>query len=377
MTKNITIGIDGNEANAENRVGVNTYALELLWGLYELEDDSKKYVIYLKNAPNKDLPQEKTNWHYKVLGGSSLWIITKLMPTLFFENDKPDVFFEPSHYVPLLAPQPRVCAIMDLGYLKFSEHLKKYDFWQLTLWSAYSMLVAKYIFAISQSTKQEIITHYPFTKDKVVVTPLAYDPKLFNHHLSKDIIRQVVKKYGITGEYILFLSTLKPSKNVEGLVSAWKEAVKGHPDLKLVIAGKKGWLYEEIFRKVRDFSLEESIIFTDYVAEKDKPYLIAGSKLFVLPSFWEGFGIDALNAMAVGVPVVVSDQGSLPEVVGKAGILVDPYQTKSIAAGIEKVLSLSEKDYNELVKKGLQQASKFSWQETAKRTLEVLEKAVK
>ena len=123
--------------------------------------------------------------------------------------------------------------------------------------------------------------------------------------------------------------------------------------------------------------LTKDIIFTDYVPEEDKPGLIKGAKLFVLPSFWEGFGLDVLNAMASGVPVVVSNVASLPEVVGKAGILVDPYNIKSIEGGIRKVLSMSQAQYNTLVEAGIKQAGRFSWEKTARETLQILEKAAK
>ncbi|MEK7526464.1 MAG: glycosyltransferase family 1 protein [Patescibacteria group bacterium] len=371
------IGIDGNEANIEKRVGVNTYTYEILWGLYNIDHDRNNYIIYLKSTPREDLPRQRENWKYKILPGGSVWIISRLVPHLLFTNRRPDVFFTPSHYVPPLTLMPRVCSIMDMGYLKFSTHLKKYDYWQLSLWSAYSMLVAKYIFAISTSTKEEIVNHYPFAKNKVVVTPLSYDTKKFNSGIPQSGVDDVKKKYNIDGEYVLFLSTLKPSKNLVGLIDAFIAVNRAFPQYKLVVAGKKGWMYDQIFRKVRDNHLEKHIIFTDFVAEADKPFLIKGAKLFALPSYWEGFGLDALNAMAAGVPVVVSNKGSLPEVVGDAGIIVDPHNIDDIAQGIKKVLSMDKKDYTSLVAKGLEQAKKFSWKKTAAKTLEVLELAKK
>ncbi len=367
------IGIDGNEANVEKRVGVNTYTFEMLWGLYNIDKDQNSYTIYLKNTPQNDLPKERDNWHYKILPGGPVWIITRLVPHLLVTSKRPDVFFTPSHYVPPIALMPTVCSIMDVGYLNFSTHLKRYDYWQLSLWSAYSMLVAKYIFAISTSTKDEIVKHYPFAKNKIVVTPLAHDPKIFNTNISLKGVELVKSKYYIEGEYVLFLSTLKPSKNVLGLIEAFSKVKDAFPQYKLVIAGKKGWMYEEIFRKVRDNRLEKHIIFTDFVDELDKPFLIKGAKVFALPSFWEGFGLDALNAMAAGVAVVVSDKGSLPEVVGDAGVIVDPSSIEAIADGIIKVLSMDKKEYNNLVDKGVKQAGKFSWEKAAAKTLEVLE----
>ena len=375
------IGIDGNEANLENRVGVNQYCFELLWATSRLQDEWKsrhRVIVYLKDKPLNDLPKESKYFRYRAIPGGGAWIIKKLMPSLFSERPRPDIFFSPSHYVPPFSPVPRVCSIMDLGYLKFSGQFKKYDFWQLKIWSAYSIYVSKAVIAISNSTKKDIVRHYSFASSKTFVTPLAYDKKKFNTRINPNDVRRVRNRYSIVNDYVLYLGTLKPSKNIEGLLTAWSKINKDFPDVKLVIAGKKGWLYGTIFEKVRELKLTKDIIvIPDYVPEKDKTGLIKGAKLFVLPSFWEGFGLDALNAMACGVPVVVSNVGSLPEVVGGSAILIDPYNVNSIARGIKKVLSMPQEQYNTLVQKGLKQAEKFSWEKTARKTLQILEKAAK
>ncbi len=373
------IGIDGNEANLNNRVGVNQYGFELMHALQKLQKKGRlkhKVIVYLKNPPLADMPERTHLWDYEVLQGGGFWIGRKLSPHLIFSKYRPDIFFTPSHYVPFFSPMPRVCAIMDLGYLEFSDQFKKSQLWQLKHWSAYSISVSKAIIAISESTKKDIVRHYPSASEKVTVTHLGYDNEKFYNNISTEVVRRVAKKYSIVNgpkSYVLFLSTLKPSKNVVGLISAWAKLSHQFNQMNLVIAGKKGWLYDDIFQKVKSLGLVGNVVFTDYVDEKDKPALIAGSKVFVLPSFWEGFGLDAVNAMACGVPVVVSKVGSLPEVVGDAGILVDPYNISSIRAGIKKVLELDEGKYREYISKGLKQAKNFSWEETAKKTVKVLE----
>ena len=369
------IGIDGNEANIKNRVGVNTYAYELIKNLWKLQDEWKNrhsLVIYLKEKPLSDMPEETANFKYKIVPGAGMWILTKLMPSLIFTEGKPDLFFSPSHYLPLMLTMPKVCSIMDLGYLEFSEQFPKKVFWQLKWWSAISILVSKAVIAISNSTKDDIVRHYPFAKGKIYVTHLAYDSSKFNMDVSLKDVRRVTKKYSIVDDYILYLGTLKPSKNIEGLIKAFS-IIDSKKNLKLVIAGKKGWLYESIFKKVVDLGLKDKVIFTDFIPEEDKPGLIKGAKVFVLPSFWEGFGLDVLNAMASGVPVVASDVGSLPEVVGNAGVLVNPKDITSIAEGITRVLSMTKLEYNSTVEKGVAQAKKFSWEKTARETLKILE----
>ena len=376
------IGIDGNEANVEKRVGVNTYAFELLWNLWKLQDewkDEHKLIVYLKNQPRPGMPKETKYFTYKVLKGGGLWILTKLMPRLIFGKPKCNVIFSPSHYVPPIATIPRICSIMDLGYLEYTTQFKKIDFWQLKIWSAISIYVSKAVLAISNSTKADIVRHYPSSEGKIYVTQLAYDVSKFNTSISDEDVRRVKSEYSIVSDYVLYLGTLKPSKNVEGLISAFhtlkfqNSGLKPQMEsVKLVIAGKKGWMFDSIFKKVKESGMEDQIIFTDFVNEADKPVLIKGARLFVLPSFWEGFGLDALNAMACGVPVVASNVGSLPEVVGDAGVLIDPKESQSIAQGMKEVLLAPVTKYNSMVNRGLSQAKKFSWEKTARETLKII-----
>lgn len=369
------IGIDGNEANVKNRVGVNKYAFEVIWGLFRLNNIQKKHklIVYLKNKPLSDLPKENNTFEYKVIPGGGLWIIKKLTPHLWKNSEKVEVLFSPSHYTTPFLTIPRVCSIMDLGYLESSGQFKKLTFWQLKYWTAISVFASKKILSISKATKKDIVRHYPFASEKIVVTLLGYDKDKFNKDINKNLVRRVKNKYSIVGEYILYLGTLKPSKNIEGLVDAFAQIKNKFPNLKLVISGRKGWMYESIFNRVRDLKLEGQVVFTDFVEEKDKAAIVAGAKVFALTSFWEGFGLDVLSAMAVGTPVVVSKVGSIPEVAGESGVYVDPKNNKDIAEGLKKILNMSKIEYNKLVDKGFKQVKKFDWRNTAEKTMEVLE----
>lgn len=376
------IGIDGNEANVRNRVGVNKYAFEMLWGLQKLtshQPQKNSLIVYLKNEPLSDLPKASQNFRYKIISGGGLWIITKLTPYLWKNPEKIDILFSPSHYTVPFLTIPRVCSIMDLGYLESSEHFERKVFWQLKYWTAISLFVSKRILTISEASKKDIVRHYAFASNKITVTHLGYDQNKFRPGISKKLVRQVKDRYSIVDDYFLFMSTLKPSKNIEGLIDAYQLLLsKKLPDRvpTLVIAGKKGWLFENIYKKVEQYGLQGKIVFTDFVKESEKPALIAGAKAFVLPSLWEGFGLDPLSAMACGVPVVISEIGSLPEVGGNAAIYVNPLKTESISSGMEKVLMLSEKEYNNLVEKGFEQAKRFSWERCADLTLKELEKSI-
>lgn len=372
------IGIDGNEANVIDRVGVNKYAYEIINNLKKLQENNENphdLIVYLKNKPVADMPSESKKFRYKIIPGEGLWLVKKFMPYLYSTNEKPDVIFFPSHYSVPFSPVPKVVSIMDLGYLESSGQFSKKTFWQLKYWTANSISTSKYIIAISNATKKDIVRHYPRTEKKIFVTHLGYDTQKFNLNIANSEVERVKKKYSIVTDYILYLGTLKPSKNIEGLIDAYSIVADKAPVSTLVIAGKKGWMYEKIFQKVQDLALSDKVLFTDFVDEEDKPALIKGAKVFVLPSFWEGFGIDVLSAMAVGTPVVVSDVGSLPEVAGGAAELIDPHKPKTIARAIMDILNMDTKRYN-----GIQMAMKlnlmdFSWEKCARETLKILENA--
>ncbi len=366
------IGIDANEANlTQNRVGINQYAFELLHALYNL-DTPHIFVIYLKSKPQPDLPVARKNWHYRVIPFPKLWTQTRLPVDLFTHAPSPTVFFSMTHYAPRWSPVPTVVAIMDLGFLSSPEQFTPRDFNQLKSWTHYSVKNAKKIIAISQFTKEAIQKEYKRAEGDIIVTHLSYNSSLFKPTHNS----QILEKYGITKPYILFLSSLKPSKNIERLIEAYKILNTKYKiqDTKLVISGKKAWLFDQIFAKVKSLGIEDRVIFTGFVEESEKPVLMTEASAFVLPSLYEGFGIPVLEAMACGTPVVISKIASLPEVAGSAGIFVDPLDVNSIADGLQIALGPRSQEF---VKKGLKRVQSFSWDRCAKETLTVILSAAK
>jgi glycosyltransferase involved in cell wall biosynthesis len=373
------IGIDANEANVKDRVGVNQYAFEILWGLYRLNKKLKSkvyYQLYLRSDPIEELPREDPYWKYIIIRGGKLWVLSRLAPRIAF-NNKLDVFFSPHHYLPPISIAPKVCAIHDLGYLKFSDQFKKYDFWQLKYWSAISIYVSKCIITFSNSSKDDIVRHYKISPDKIDVIYHGYDKRMYNRKIDRHVVRHIREKYNLPDDYILFLGTLKPSKNVIGLLKAFAKVREKFPNYRLVISGRKGWLFDDIFSVLKELDLNGHVVFTDFVEEADKPALIAGSRVFVIPSFWEGFGMDIVTSFACGVPVVGSNAGSIPEVGGDAVLLCDPYSIDDIADKIQYVLKMNSKEYNILSQKCIKRAKEFSWEKSALMTLKTLRKASK
>jgi len=372
------IGIDGNEANQKSRVGIGQFAFNIIEELERI-DKKNEYFVYLKESPLSDLPKERGGWKYLIFGPSKFWTQFALPFKLFTQKQKLDIFFTPSHYAPRFSPVPTVISIMDLWHHRHPEQFAKKDLYQLTKWEGYSVRRASHIMTISEFSKREILDIYQIPADRVTVaypgfTKFQIPDSKFQINTN---IQKIKQKYKINGNYLLYLGTLQPKKNVEGLIRAFSLLIADYQSpITLVVAGKKGWLYEKIFELVKELKLEDKVVFTGFVEEEDKPYLLAGAKAFVFPSFYEGFGIPVLEAMSLGVPVVISKEGSLPEVGGQTAIYFDPYKVESMAASLRKVLNLNDKEKNEIIKAGYKQAKKFSWEKCAKQILTTLERVV-
>ena len=365
------IGIDGNEANVFEKVGANVYAWNILQQLYQKsQKDSLQFKIYLKNKPLLDFPPENQNWRYEIFGPRKLWTQWRLPLQLFLKKPKPNVFFTPGHYAPRFSPIPTVISIMDLAFLKFPQDFREQDLQQLKSWTAYSVKNTSHILTISKNTKKDIVQCYGIEPNKITVTYPGYDRKRFKVQSATQLAK-LKTKYEIKGDYLIYIGTLQPRKNVVRLIEAF--STLNSPNLKLVIVGKKGWLYEDIFKTTQRLNLDQQVIFTNFIPEKELPILLRGARAYVLPSLYEGFGIPVVEAMACEVPVVVSKVSSLPEIVGQAGVYIDnPESIKSIFEALKKVLKFSKKEKRRLIAKGLKQVQQFSWEKCAQKTLEIL-----
>lgn len=375
------IAIDGNEANVINRVGSNVYAFELITALSELlRNDSRFQVtVLLSNKPVKDLPRTRKWWRYQVIGPRQFWTQWALPIHLFLESSKYQVLFTPGHYAPRISSVPYVSSVMDLAFLEFTEQFNKNDLLQLTNWTAYSVKHARKVIAISEYTKQDVIKKYGRKPDDVVVAPPAVNPPQLVPS-AKDGAK-VAKKFGITDPYIIHIGTFQPRKNVLRLIDAFEQvsrkmastSLKHQPKkYQLVLVGKIGWLAEPIVKRIKQSPFANQIITTGYVSEEEKLTLLKFAQCSVHVGLYEGFGIPALESLHLGTIPIVSNQTSLPEVVGKAGILVDPYSANDIAKGIEHTLSLKARDRAKLRKVGRAQIQYFNWQKSAQIVLNTL-----
>lgn len=357
------IGIDGNEANVLRRVGIGEYSFELLKRFEEFHSQAGeiKFQIYLKNSPLPHMPKPRDGWRYRVIGPKLLWTQIALPLNLFLHRPAPDVFFTPTHYAPRFSPIPMVISVMDLSYIFYPELFKKSDLFQLINWTAYSVKKATKIVTISNASKDDIIKVYKVKSDKVqVIYPGIKAGSLMD------------KKENTEGEYILFVGTLQPRKNIVRLIEAFSRLVKKHPKIKLIIVGKKGWLWEDILNAPKKFSVEEKVKFLEFVSDEQLASLYQHALCFVLPSLYEGFGLPVLEAMKYGCPVITSNISSLPEAGGDAALYIDPQSTEDIAQKLEKIIT-DPVLRKELIEKGKKQIQKFSWEKSAQETLKVLE----
>lgn len=366
----LTIGIDGNEANVSRRVGSNTYAYHLLKTLHSF-NLSHKFIIYLKDTPLHDMPPATENWQYRVIPMRRFWSYIRLPWELLTTSPRPDVFFNPGHYVSPLLTMPTAIALMDLAYLTHPKYFTDTDLSKLRRGTKISVSKAAHIFTISQHSKNDIIRYYQYPSSNITLTYPGIDHQLFTFPQLDTDINRVKNTYNTGEKYILYVGTLQPRKNLINLIKAF--SLITDKDYKLVIAGKKGWMYEDIYQYVIDQGVDRRVIFTDFFPESDLPALMAGARLLALVSLYEGFGIPVIEAAAVGTPSVVSSVSSLPEILGSAGIKVNPHDADDIAKGFDQIINLNDKQYNQLVDKAIQHAHLFRWEHAAQQVIQVLE----
>jgi glycosyltransferase involved in cell wall biosynthesis len=376
------LGIDGNEANVENRVGSNVYAFQILRYLHKRsqESDENQYLIYLKNPPLPHMPKSGKNWNYLVFGPKKLWTQWRLPLKLLTQkvlNNAPDIFFTPGHYAPRFSPIPTVISIMDLAFLKFPNEFLRKDLNQLKAWTKYSAQKAAHIFTISNASKEDIKNFYKISPEKITVT---YPAATIKEKNPQDKSYQHLSIYlDLKKPYLIYIGTLQPRKNLIRLIQAFSQVKidEKYREHKLLIVGKKGWLFDEIFQKVKELNLENEVLFTGYVTEYEKEQLLKNAQLFILPSLYEGFGIPLLEAMKMGTPVLASHTSSLPEV-GEDAIsyIKNPESIEEIRENMLAMLQLTEEEKNEIIIKQKKQSQKFSWESCGQKTLETLKKIV-
>jgi len=373
----MTIGIDIRCLAQGKHTGVEEYTVNLLNSLFGFDKDNEYRLFYnsYKASPEiisgflkyKNVKLCRFRYPNKVLNSYFRFLKYPKIDKMIGDVD---VFFSPNIIFSSLSRNcRRIVTFHDLSFERYPEFFsRKRRLWHKTVTPSRLAKKADEIIAVSDSTKQDLVQLYNIDPKKIKVIYSGIEER-FSPVENKEELRRVRKKYNLPEKFILFLGTLEPRKNIEGLILAF-DKLKQSKNLNLVIAGSKGWLYENIYKTAQKVNSSDNIKFIGYIDPEGKPALYSLAKLFVYPSFWEGFGFPPLEAMACGTPVITSNVSSLPEVIGEAGLLVDPYNINEIAEAMNQVLQ-GESLRTNLQKKGIERAREFSWGKTAKETLKV------
>ncbi|RMF04547.1 MAG: glycosyltransferase family 1 protein, partial [Chloroflexi bacterium] len=272
---------------------------------------------------------------------------------------------------PVAAPCPFVVTVYDLSFIRYPEAFRPFNRWYLSRFTARTVRRAKAVITISESTRQDVIRFLGAPPERVHTIYCGVDSG-FRPLPAADVARFKLAQH-LPEQFVLYLGTLEPRKNIDGLIQAyarWKQRDPGAPPL--VIAGGKGWYTRHIFELVEHLNLTDSIRFPGYVPQETLALWYNSATLFVYPSHFEGFGLPVLEAMACGTPVITSTAASLPEVAGTDGTarLVDPQNTEALADALAEVAGNPELRAN-MSALGVARARRFSWQKTARQTAEI------
>ena len=272
---------------------------------------------------------------------------------------------------PLVTRCPFVVTIHDLSFVRYPQNFHGLKRRYLQAFTRLSVRRARRVIAISENTKRDIVRTYGLEPTKVDMIHYGLD-RIFQP-LSEEVIGRFRSEKGLPDRFVLFVGTLEPRKNVARLIEAYARLPKDRPAL--ILVGGKGWLYDEIFDRVQSLGLDGEVLFAGYAPAKQLPYWYNAADLFVYPSLYEGFGLPPLESMACGTPVVTSSVSSLPEVVGRAGCLVDPEDTEALASTMLRLLRDPD-ERADMSEAGLAQAQIFSWRAAAKQTVETYRRAL-
>jgi glycosyltransferase involved in cell wall biosynthesis len=353
--------------------GINSYIYHLLSNLGQI-DSGYRYTVFLSDRrfADEQLRLYRTRWptHRPVV--RILW--EQLVQPIALRQQGIDLLHAMAFAGPLITPCPFVVTIYDLSFYHYPDAFRPWNRLYLSIFTALSARRAQRVIAISESTRRDVVTMLGVPHDRVDVAYCGVD-EVF-HPLPVAEVATFRQERALPDHFILYLGTLEPRKNIRKLIQAysqWRTMEPGIP--KLVVAGGKGWYYDQIFAEVESLGLTGEVIFPGYVMQHELPWWYNAADLFVYPSRYEGFGLPVLEAMASGTPVVTTHVASLPEVAGDAALLVSPDEESQLIEAMHRVLS-DESLRREMITKGLAHAAGFTWARTAQQTVDIYHRAL-
>jgi len=361
------IAIDASRTTVARLTGTEHYARRLIQALIHANDALEHphhLTLYFRDSPSLDLFPQSDHVEQAVIPFRRAW--THLRFAYDIWRSRPDVTFVPAHTLPFVFPGKSIVTVHDLGYKYFPEAHPPRQRAYLDLTTRYSQQRATSILADSHATARDLTKFYNTPSEKIhVVYPGVEATPLKNTLQDLRIVRD---KYNLPEHYFLFIGTLQPRKNIERIVQAFArwQSQQNDTETALVLAGGHGWLFDDSW--VEDV---DNIILTGYIDEADKSTLLQGSIALVFPTLYEGFGFPVIEAMHCGTPVIASTTSSLPELVGEAGLLVNPEDINAIANAMTQY-STDKGLRQKMIQAGYQQAKQFTWDKTALDTLQIL-----
>lgn len=373
----IRIGIDARSLRKE-KAGIATYVEEIIKQLNDMADTKNEYILYSNREIYLDI-KLKENIQIKSCNKPIGTFWTYFILPKILKQDKIDIFWGPQHLLPKRDEYTEnikyILTVHDLAIHK----LGNIGEWKNTLiqklFLKRSCKNADKIIAISESTKKDIIEIFNIEENKIKVVYSGTNLNIKNDLKEKEQ-RKILKKFHVEDKnYLFFVSTIEPRKNIITLIKAFEMLKEKNKEgtLKLILAGGLGWKYEGILDTIENSKYKDSINLAGYISKQEKECLLHNTKCFVYPSLYEGFGLPILEAMANEAIVVTSNISAIPEVGGDVAFyfnnVLDSEELESV---IEKVLNMSEEDKNKIVKKGIEQTKKFTWDKCVQETLAIL-----
>lgn len=367
------IGIDA-RMYGNRQTGIGNYIKHLIKYLAEL-DQQNEYVIFLLEPMYSEFVC--SNGRFKKIKVNSHWYSWQeqlFLPWRFYQ-EKLDLLHFPHFNSPLLYRKKTLCTIHDITPYFFPGHKMTSPWRRLGFRLVFRNTVshAQKVFAVSEYTKKDIVKYFKINPDKIIVTYEGVEPH-FRIIKDGEKLTELKKKYNITKPFIFYVGVWRNHKNLVGLVRAFDILLRKYNlDCQLVLGGKEDHYYPEIRQTWESLGLDKDILRPGFITEEELPLFYNAADLFVIPSFYEGFGLIGLEAMACGTPVAAANTTSLPEVLGEAAYYFDPHNPEEMAGVIKEVLTNQEEKIK-MAQAGMEQIKKYSWRACAEKTLEVYKK---
>lgn len=364
-------------AASYRQAGISRFIHSIIHSLQEA-DQENEYIVFLgdRRLPAGYLYGRRWQAAFSRFNTGSplrriLW--EQLVQPWAARQARADLLHDLAFVAPLLTARPTVLTVYDLTFVLFPGAFNRLNRRYLSLMTPLSARRARRVIAISESTKRDLVRLAGVPAEKIDVVYPALEPDM--RRASAQAVAAFRRQRGLPERYILYVGTLEPRKNAVSLVHAYGELRRRQAlPHRLVLAGGKGWRYENIFAAIEEYGLRDDVLLPGYVADEELPLWYSAAEMFVYPSLYEGFGLPVLEAMACGAPVITSSVSSLPEVVGDAGLLVEPTNVAQLADSIMRVAA-NDAVREEMTAKGMARASQFSRARMAEETLAVYRRA--